>query len=380
MNRTSDVLIIGAGIIGCSLAESLAAEGLSVTVLERGLIGREASWAAAGMLAPQSEMSEPGPYMDFCLESKRLYRDVVERIRDRTGVDPQYRTEGMFYLTLTEEDERTVADRVRWQRRIGLDAQMLGADEIREAEPNATAEFRSSAYFPEDHQLDSRLMTRGYAVAAKQQGALLLEYSPVLGLLTESDRVIGVELPSEKWFADRVVLAGGCWSGLLAGLTRPVPTYPVKGQMLLLETASPLFDHTLHGPDVYLVPRHDGRVVVGATEEHESGFDKSVQAGAVTELLGRAFELVPALRHAKLIDSWAGLRPGTPDRRPVIGPGGLEGLVLATGHFRNGILLAPITARLITAYIASGRLPDRLLPFTLDRFESGRESNLRAPS
>ncbi|MBI1785770.1 FAD-dependent oxidoreductase, partial [Candidatus Sumerlaeota bacterium] len=186
-------------------------------------------------------------------------------------------------------------------------------------------------------------------------------------LLKEGDRVVGVELAGEKIFARWVILAAGCWSGLLPGLDISVPTYPVKGQVLLLQSATPIFQHTLHSVGIYLAPRYDGRIIVGATEEHEAGFDKSVMAEAVRDLLDRAFRLVPAAREAKLADSWAGLRPGTPDRRPIIGLG-VEGLILATGHFRNGILLAPLTARRVTEFIVGGRWAEDVGQFSPHRF------------
>lgn len=370
MTKTTDIIIIGGGIIGCSLAESVARAGMSAVVIERGLIGREASWAAAGMLAPQSEMPEPGSWFEFCLEARRLYPETVERIRDATNIDPQYRTEGMFYLAFDENEEATIRARAAWQRPLGLRAVELSAGEVNAAEPAVTREFRSAVHFAEDHQLDPRLMTRGFAIAARKLGVRLMEYSPVTRLLVERDRAIGVEVGSETIHADRVVLAGGSWSGLLAGLGVAIPTYPVKGQMLLLQLAKPLFEHVLHSARIYLVPRLDGRVIVGATEEHDAGFDKSVRAGAQSLLLERAYEIVPQLRDAELADAWAGLRPGTPDKRPILGECAIEGLVLATGHFRNGVLLAPLTARLLTESIVSGKSTDALLPFSIERFDS----------
>ncbi|MCH8333085.1 FAD-dependent oxidoreductase, partial [Candidatus Sumerlaeota bacterium] len=311
-----------------------------------------------------------GPYFDFCPASRRLYPSVIERIREATSIDPQYRTEGMLYLAFAASEERTLRQRAAWQERLGLGVGLLSKREVEKMEPDITRECTMAVHFQEDHQLDPRLMTRGFAIAARRLGASLQEYSPVLRLLTEGDRAVGVELPGERIFARWIILAGGSWSGLLAGLARPVPTYPVKGQVLLLQAAAPFFDHILHSARIYLAPRLDGRILVGATEEHEAGFDKSVESGAVNRLLTDAFELVPALRDAILSDTWAGLRPGTPDRRPIIGDGGLDGLILATGHFRNGILLAPLTASLVTQYIVSGRLPEELLQFSLGRFDS----------
>lgn len=373
MKQQSDILIIGGGIIGCALAERLSREGLRVTLLERGLIGREASWAAAGMLAPQSEMEHAGPYLDFCLASRRLYPEVVERIAAATSIDPQYRTEGMLYAAMTEEDEKRLLDRVAWQRPLGMGVDVLSADEALQAEPALSERLRLAVHFHEDHQLDPRLMTQGYAVAARQHRARLLDYSPVSRLIREGGRVVGVESVGERFLAGTVVLAGGAWSGLVPDLEPAVPVYPVKGEVLLLQAESPLFRHTLHSTSIYLVPRYDGRVVVGATEEHGAGFDKNVRAGAVHALLERAFALAPALESAALVDTWAGLRPGTPDRRPIFGPSGIPGLELCTGHFRNGVLLAPLTARLMGDYLLTGKRPSEFASFAFERFASTRK-------
>lgn len=368
MKHHSDILIIGGGIIGCSLAERLSREGARVTLLERGLIGREASWAAAGMLAPQSEMDRAGAYLDFCLASRRLYPKAVERIAAATSIDPQYRTEGMLYAALTEADEKRLVERAEWQQPLGLGVDVLSTSEALKAEPALNPRLLLAIHFKEDHQLDPRLMTQGYAVAARQNRARLIEYSPVSRLIREGERVICAESVGERFYAPKVVLAGGAWSGLVPDLARAVPVYPVKGEVLLLQAEAPLFRHTLHSASIYLVPRYDGRVVVGATEEHDAGYDKSVRSGAVHGLLSRAFELAPSLEGATLVDAWAGLRPGTPDRRPIMGPSGIDGLELCTGHFRNGVLLAPLTAELMGGYLLTGKLPRELEPFALDRF------------
>jgi glycine oxidase len=366
---TSDVIIIGGGIIGCALAESLAREKLSVEVVERGLIGREASWAAAGMLAPQSEMPEPGPWFDFCLAARRLYPETIDRIRESTQIDPQYRAEGMFYAAFDAEEESSIRARAAWQRPLGLVAREMPADEAIAREPALAREIRSAVHFAEDHQLDPRLMTRGFAIAARKLGVRLLEFSPVTRLIVEGGRAIGVEVAGEKRFAGRVILAGGCWSGAIDGIGFDLPVFPVKGQMLLLQLDRPKFDHVLHSARVYLVPRLDGRVVIGSTEERGAGFDKSVRAGALSHLLDCAYELAPCLREAALADSWAGLRPGTPDKRPILGACEIENFILATGHFRNGVLLAPITARLLADFIFSNEISETMRLFSIERFE-----------
>lgn len=378
MNKTYDAIVIGGGIIGCAIAESLARQGLRVALAERGLIGREASWAAAGMLAPSSEMETPGSYFEFCLRSRRMYGETATRIREASGIDPQYRTEGMFYVAFSEAEERQLRERAAWQRAEGVDVIEIDGADVRRQEPSVAHEVRTAMHFTEDHQLDPRLMTRGFAVAARRWGARIQEHTPVLGLKTEGDRITGVEVPGESWTADTTILAAGCWSALLPTLPVRLPIYPVKGQVLMLQAASPLFSHIMHSADVYMAPRYDGRIVIGATEEHEAGFDKSVEAGVVADLIARAKRVIPEIEKTNWVDAWAGLRPGTADRRPLIGPSGREGLILATGHFRSGILLAPLTADLISELVMSGVTDESLTQFAPERFEGDPNPSLRS--
>lgn len=368
VKKTTDVLIIGGGIIGCAIAETLAREGKSVALIERGMIGRESSWAAAGMLAPQSEMPEPCDYFDFCLASRRMYPAVVERVREASGIDPQYRPEGMLYAAFNEAEEKILLERAAWQRPLGANARALTREEARALEPALTSDIRMAVHFQEDHQLDPRLMTRAYMIAARKAGAHILECTPACGLVVESGRVMGARLAQGEMRAQWTILAGGAWSGVLADLSFRIPLYPVKGQMILFQCATPPFRHTLHSPGIYLAPRLDGRVIAGATEEHDSGFDKSVRADAVHGLIERAFGLAPKLRDAELADSWSGLRPGTEDKRAILGECPMEGLLLATGHFRNGILLAPITAARIAEFITTARWASDMRAFSIMRF------------
>ncbi len=378
-SKTSDVLIIGGGIVGCAMAERLARAGLQTTLLERGIIGREASWAAAGMLAPQSEMPEPGSYFEFCLASRRLYDEETARIREASGIDPQHRREGMYYLAADDETARTLRERAAWQKPLGLGVHEIAREVALAEEPSLAPDFQFVMHFAEDHSLDPRLMTRGYAIAARKLGAKLIEYAPVTRLLKNEGRVEGIEAAGVRYTARWTILTSGCWSGLIPDLEFSLPTYPVKGQMALVQDRPGLLSRTIHTVGIYLVPRLDGRIVIGATEEHEAGFDKTVEAGAVGDLLARAMRLVPAIEKSQLVDSWAGLRPGTPDRRPVIGSSPMEGLLLATGHFRNGVLLAPITAHRVAQFIETGKWAEDVTEFGAARFarDSRRESTAK---
>lgn len=368
MNPIPDVAIVGGGVVGLALADALAGSGARVLLLERGALAREASRAAAGMLAPQSEMDEPGAYLDFCLASARMYPAVVERLRERTGIDPQYRAEGMLYVAFSEEEERVLRARAEWQRAAGLAAETLSAEAARAEEPAIAPDARMAVRFSGDRQLDARLLAEAYAASARRAGATIREGAPVAGLVAEGGRVVGVRLAGETLRAGRVVIAAGAWSGLIEGVHPALPTYPVKGQVLALRSALPAFRHTLHDARIYLVPRLDGRTIVGATEEHEAGFDRRSTAGGVARLLRDALRLAPALAEAELVETWTGLRPGTPDRRAILGPSLVEGLEFATGHFRNGVLLAPITAARFRDYFATGAPPADLAPFSCERF------------
>lgn len=369
MGSAPDILIVGGGVIGLSLADALAERGARVALLERGSVAREASAAAAGLLAPQSEMEEPGPYLDFCLASRRMFPDLVARLREETGIDARLREEGMIRPAPTEAEERMLLSRAEWQTRAGLRARVLALDEARAIEPALAPLGRVAVHFLEDHSLEPRALCAALAASAARRGAELVENEPVAGLLREDDAVTGVRLArGGVRRAGRVVLAAGCWSRLLSEARPDVPVEPVKGQVIALRLPAPIFRHSIHDSRVYLAPRHDGRVVIGATEEHGAGFDRRVTPDGLLRLLDAARDLVPALGDATFEDAWAGLRPGTPDRRPILGPSGIRGLDLATGHFRNGILLAPITAARMSDWIATGRLAGDVGAFSVERF------------
>lgn len=365
-----DVVIVGGGAIGLAIARRAALAGLRALVLERATPGAEASSAAAGMLSPLAEASKPGPFLDLLLTARGLYPAFAAALRDETGADVGYSDAGTLYLSLREADDAELEHRLAWQRAAGLCVARLTAEEARELEPAVSPAVRFALRFPGDHQVDSRALSAALWTAAERAGASVRLGAEAVALLRDGDLVTGVELADgERIAAGAVVIAGGSWAGEMRGLPRALPIEPVHGQLLALHPHPPLFRHVVDSPRGYLVPRASGRIVVGATSER-IGHRKAVTAAGVRGLLDAAIEAAPALAAADLAETWSGLRPGTPDGRPILGRDpDLPNLLYATGHYRNGILLTPLTADAITALVL-GEAPEvELAPYSIARFE-----------
>ena len=368
MARTADILVVGGGVIGCAIAYELAKAGLAVTLVERGTPGCEASSAGAGMLAPQAESSAASPRLGLGLASKALYADLALELRERTGLDIEYETGGNLHCFLDEGDEAVGRAACAWQREAGLKAELLSRADALALEPDLSPEVRGALFLPEDHWVNNpRLVTALATAAALERVRFVTGEATVL--VRAGDRVTGVQVGEDQIRAALVVLAAGAWSGQLAataGLRLPVG--PVRGQIVCLEGIPRRHRHLLHIKDHYLVSRVNGEILIGASVEW-AGFAKQVTAEYVRSALDAAIRLVPALARLPIKATWAGFRPWAPDELPVIGPWpGLEGLVVATGHFRNGILLAPITGRLIRELLVDHAPSLDLTPFLPDRF------------
>lgn len=377
--RSDRCIVVGGGVIGCGVAWELARRGRDVTVVERDRPGRGASWAAAGMLSPLAEAERPGPFLELGLASLDLFPEFAARLRDATGIDVEYRRTGKLRLAFTEAEEQRLAETHQWYSAQGFEAEWLDGDAVRRLEPELAPGIRGALRVALDHQVDNRMLARALWLAAEAAGARVVNAASVRTLMTgpapqetrASARVTGVELATgEVIEATSVVLAAGCWSGLVAGLPRPIPVHPVPGQMLALGPAARRYRHMLMTERCYIVPRSDGRVLVGATVEAPS-FLAFPSAAGVHRLLSGALEVSPFLAHLPIAETWAGLRPGTPDGLPILGEDpDVAGLYYATGHYRNGILLAPITAHAIADLVCAGESSVPLAAFRPERFES----------
>jgi glycine oxidase len=363
------VVIVGGGVIGCAIAYYLSRERARVVVLERGLIGSEASGAAAGMLAPLAEAHGPSAFLDLCLASHRLFPELTDTLYAETGVDVEYVPSGLLRVAFSEGDEAELRSRIEWQDRLGMGVRWIDGEGARGLEPLLSPGVRCAIYSPLEHQVNPTKLVQGLARAAEAQGAVIHQETPVVGLLRRGRRVTGVRLARETLSADSVVLAAGPWTKrMAAALGVWVPVKPVRGQMLALGGGPPPVRHIVWGPKGYVVPKPNGFVFVGATVE-EVGYRKSTTKQGLASLRRMANALVPAFSYATHVDAWAALRPGSADSLPILGAvPGWEGLWVASGHFRNGILLAPVTGQLMARSLLEGKQAEALSPFSPARF------------
>jgi glycine oxidase len=366
------IAIIGGGVIGLSIGWRLAEAGCRVTIFERDRAGRGASWAAAGMLAAASE-AEPGETALLALNrlSQRMWPGFAREVEAASGQTIFYRDEGTLAVALDRDDQARLRSVWQFQTGLGLDLAWLGAAELRAREPHLHPGAGAAIYSPADHQVDNRALAGALAAAFRKAGGVLREQAEVTGLSVSGGRISGVRLGEERHEADTVVLAAGAWSARIPGVKDllRLPVRPVKGQMLALamDPAAPLLRHVVWTGRVYLVPRLDGRLIIGATVE-ERGFDPSLTAGGMLSLLDGAWRALPGIEELPIAESWVGFRPGSRDDAPLLGPSRVEGLVLATGHHRNGILLTPVTADAVARTILTGEIAPEIRPFAPDRF------------
>ena len=373
--QSPDVLIAGGGLIGCAIARELARRGLRVLLLDRQEPGQEASWAAAGMLTPDAESVEEQALVSLGTASLGLYPEFIEQIEGETAMKTGYRREGALEVFFGDGAEERLHEWLTAVRRAGFRPEPLGAAELRRAEPALAADAAAGALLAEDGSVDNRLLTQAVAEAARRAGAEIRAGEGVARLVREGGRVTGVETRRGKIAAARVVLAAGCFTAQIEGAERYAPTLPARGQMAALRPAIAPLRRVVRGPS-YLVPRDDGRLLIGATVERV-GFEKAVTAAGIGRLLGDAVRMVPALAAAPVVETWSGLRPDTPDHLPILGPVDVEGLWLATGHYRNGILLAPATARALGEWIVEGRTSLPVEGFSPLRFSAGARDRER---
>jgi len=372
-----DLLVVGGGAIGLSIAWRARARGMQVTVLERGRTGEGTSRVAAGMLAPvaEAEFGDAGRrLLELGLRSAEMWPRFAQELEQASGADVGFQRTGTLLLARDEDEARELERQIAFRDSLGLATKRLRASEARALEPALAPTLRLALHAPKDHAVDPRLMLSALRAACESAGVQLRERTPVTRIESERGHVRGVRLAGgddsdgehagELLAAERIVLAAGAWTGEIAGVPHgaSVPVRPVRGQLLRLrDPAGPgLLSSVVRFDGGYVVPRADGAYVLGATVE-ERGFDVQPDAGGVYELLRNAHEAIPGVRELKIEELCVGLRPGTPDNAPAIGRGALEGLLWATGHHRNGILLAPLTAALLVEHMCGDAPADRLL-------------------
>jgi len=374
----TDVLVIGGGIIGLGLAWRTAQRGPAVTVVDPAP-GGGAAQVAAGMLAPVTELQYgEEPLLRLGMASNERYAAFTAELTEACGLDTGYRRTGTLAVALDSDDREELRELHRFHQRLGLESQWLTGRECRKLEPMLAPGVRGGLHVTGDHQVDGRRLSRALVEACTRAGVEFHRASAAELLITDG-RASGVRLDDGgRLTADQIVLAAGPHSHLLPGLPEGVlpAIRPVKGQILRLRipaSYAPFLSRNVRavvrGQHIYLVPRADGELVIGATSE-EQGYDTTVTAGGVYELLRDAHELVPGLTELPLVETSAGLRPGSPDNAPLLGPTALPGLVAATGHYRNGVLLTPVTADLISEYLTTGVTPELAAPFSPSRFSS----------
>ncbi len=359
----TDVIVIGAGIVGATCAWRLAQAGARVTILERRAPASEASQAALGVLTFHAKPGMPAEYHALCQRSRDLYPTMIDELADITGERPDYRAGGQLFVALTEADLPEVDAAYALNADRGIEVGHLSPDECRLLEPRVSNHVCAGVFFPEDAWVDNTTLTFTIVRAAEEAGALLMR-GDVQAVVSAEGQATGVHCGGETLSADWIVLAAGSWSGQIAGVPR-LPVTPVRGQALAV--AGRPVRRVVFSPRGYLVPKGESRTLVGATVEYV-GFDDSNTLGGVREVSAAGFEISPALGSGEFLGAWAGLRPSTPDNLPIIGPfDQLPNLIAATGHFRNGILLAPITAGMVRAIVTGEEPPADLQPFLPNR-------------
>lgn len=375
--RTYDVAIIGGGIIGASIAFELAAEKLRVVVVDRQEPGLEASWAAAGMLSPAPDSPRDLPLVPFAHESLRRYPQFVQAIEEASGKSAAYGRAGALEIFVSANAVRECELRARELRQCGIAAEQLPGDAARKIEPAISASARAALRVEDEGTVEPRVLMDALLTAARNRGVEIRGHCEARSVVCEAGRCAGVDCGGETISAGQVVLAAGCFSGRFAnelGLEKHAPTRPVRGQMLALRPANGAagLRQVVRCERGYLVPRNDGRIVAGSTVE-EAGFEKRVTASGLRTILDASIEMCPALGGGEVIETWSGLRPGTPDDLPILGPSEVDGLWIATGHYRNGILLAAATAKLLREWI-TGAEPS----FDAERFSPLRFAHKEA--
>lgn len=364
-----DVAIAGGGLIGGSIALELARAGLRVGVFDRQEPGKEASWAGAGIISPAPEGPAMIPLVPLGKASLALYAEFVAMVEEISGESVGYRPKGTLEALFSPDARAELSTVIALHHGLGLKAEPVRAEDARELEPSLSEDLEAAVLRPEEASVDNRALTRAVLEAAQRSGVEIFSGSGAEAIWSESGRCIGLKLKNEKVRAEWTIITAGCFSAGIEGVAQYAPVVPAKGQMVSLRAEEIEIERVLWSEKIYLVPRNDGRILAGATVERV-GFDRTVTAGGMEKILDAAIELAPGLSSARIEEMWAGLRPDSPDHLPILGPTDMQGLLIATGHFRSGITLTPITARLVREWVTEQRVSvdwDRFSPM---RFQS----------
>lgn len=368
-SSTTGVVIVGGGVIGCAIAYHLSKAGMPVVVVDQGEIGAEASSAAAGLLAPLGSIAGPGPFAELLLASFAMFPALVPELEEASGVRAEYERTGSLRVVRDAKHIPNLRKRVEAWKPLGLRMDWLAGDELRKREPLLSPEISAGIYAPEESQVRAARVAPAFAQAAARQGATLYSHCRVTGVTSEHNRITKVSTEQGETIAcDQLVVAAGAWSAQWSEwLHCSLPVSPQRGQILALRQPERPLRHIVFGEAIYLAPKQDGTIVVGATRE-EAGFEKQLTAGGVAWLLATATRLVPALEHCAIERMWAGLRPRTPDNQPMLSRVPTwENVTLATGHGSVGIMLSAITGKTIAELVITGAVPELIRPFAVDR-------------
>ncbi len=370
-----DVLVVGGGVIGCAIAYAAASAGLRVTVIDAERIGAGASGAAAGMLAPQVEAHQPDEFFDFGLAGRAAHARLAPQLLEEAGLDVEFRRTGILRLALEEREALDLRGRALWQQRRGLAAEWLDPQQVALREPAfagaAGQRLVGALWLPEESQVRSPRLVQALATAAIRRGAAFREGLPANALRSNGDRISGVQTSDGVLLAGTVVLAAGAWSGILAATAGVhLPVEPIKGQIIALRGLMHTPRHILWSGECYVAPKADGQVIVGATEER-AGYDRRPTLSGLLQLALGATNLLPELGKLTVETQWSGLRPAVLDRLPVIGwAPDCRNLLLATAHFRNGVLLGPLTGTVVTEMLLNKAPSWDLAPYSPHRLEA----------
>lgn len=365
--RSTDVVVCGAGVIGCAIARALAASGGRVVLLDRSGPAAEASGAAAGLLTDQSDVAADSPFARFRRRSAELYPAMIAALREETGIDVSYTRRGTIRVAADEPDAVEMDTLARWQEEKGWRIERVSGDALRDLSGGTLATgIEFGLHFPDEAVVDNRELVRALMTSAERRGARF-RLASARAILRSGDVCTGLGTDAGDLAAGAVVIASGAWSDFDPALPFRIPVRPVRGQIVEIGETSARLPKVLLRGGFYVAPRERGRILLGSTVE-EAGFDRRVTLPGLQSLTSLALALAPRLARAPFVGAWAGLRPAAPDGLPILGETPIRGLYVATAHFRNGLLLAPATAAAITGLIATGRSELDLAPFSLRRF------------